>query len=164
MKMRRIDRSGCKSDFASKLLGEADKCRDNPDKTESHRSSIKMHHYDQQHCSHSKGIKVFEQTHNCSVYPLYGTFDLDPIYPLCNRSNLKLLMKSMNGIMKNNSSLLDCLPACVEEIVDTDISFTLLSGEQVDSTSDVWMLGELNKEDVILMEVFFSSSNIEVKN
>ena len=63
----------------------------------------------------------------------------------------------------NKASLLTCPEACIEEQVETSVSFTVLSDDQVQSSSAAWNLTKLNKEDVVIMDLFFSSSEIDVR-
>ena len=162
--MTKTDRSKCKNDLTSQLLGESDQCQDAPDEEEIKKSTIKTKEYNQQHCIKSKGMEMFEAAHKCSIFPLFGTNDLDSPLPMCNRSNIQKLMKMMNKMKKDNATLLTCPKACIEEHVETSVSFTSLSEEQVKSTSTAWNLTKLahSKDDVVIMEVYFSSSQTEV--
>ena len=163
MKGRKTDRSQLNNDFVSTVLGEGDRCRDTPDPVEVNTSSIVVKHYNSQHCTKTKAIKMFEKSNNCSIFPLFGTFDLDSPLPMCNRSVIQKMMKTTkNMMMKENTSDPTCLPACVEEHVELSSSFTVLTGQQVVASSAAWNLTSLQKEDVILMEVFFSSSEVLV--
>ena len=162
MNVKKTDRSKLKEDFISKLLGQPDQCQDTPDEHEAKISSIPMKEYNQQHCIKTKGMKIFEKTHNCSIFPLFGTNDLDSPMPICNITKIQMLMKSMSLMRMNNASLLTCPEACIEEQVVTSVSFTVLSDEQVQSSSAAWNLTKLNKEDVVIMDLFFSSSEIDV--
>ena len=163
--MKKTDRSKCKNDLTSQLLGESDQCQDAPDEEEIKMSSIKTKEYNQQHCIKSKGMKMFEAAHKCSIFPLFGTNDLDSPLPMCGRSNIQKLMKMMSKMKKDNATLLTCPKACIEEHVETSVSFTSLSEEQVKSTSTAWNLTKLahSKDDVVIMEVYFSSSQTEVR-
>ena len=163
MKVKKTDRSKLKEDFISKLIGQTDQCQDTPDEHAGKISSIPMKEYNQQHCIKTKGMQIFENTHNCSIFPLYGSNDLDSPQPICNITKIQLLMKSMTMMRMNNASLLTCPEACIEEKVETIMSFTVLSDHQVQSSSAAWNLTKLNKEDVVIMDLFFSSSEIDVR-
>ena len=160
MKGKKTDRSQLNDDFVSTVLGEGDRCRDTPDPIEVNTSSIAVKYYNSQHCTKSEAVKNFEKRNNCSVFPLFGSFDLDSPLPLCNRSVIQKMMKTLKSMM--NTSHPTCMPACVEEHVELSSSFTVLTDQQVEASTAAWNLTSLQKEDVILMEVFFSSSEVLV--
>ena len=164
MRGKKTDRSQLNDDFVSTLLGEGDRCRDTPDPIEVNTSSIAVKHYNSQHCTKTEGIKMFENINNCSILPLFGSFDLDSPPPMCNRSVIQKMMKTMKSMMmmKKNTTHPTCLPACVEEQVELSSSFTVLTDKQVEASSAAWNLTSLHKEDVILVETFFSSSEVMV--
>ena len=162
MTMRRTDRSKLKDDFTSKLWSKSDQCQDIPDEKENELSSIPIKHYNQQHCAKAKMMKMFQAAHNCTFFPMFATYDLNFSLPLCNRSNAQNIMTMKNMMMKNNSTLLKCPAVCIEEHVDTGISFTILSEEQVETSSIAWNLTKLSKDEIVLMELFFTSLQTQV--
>ena len=73
-------------------------------------------------------------------------------------------MNMMIKMKKDNATQLTCPKACIEEQVETSVSFTMLSEEHIESVSTAWNLTKLanSKDDIVIMEVYFSSSLIEV--
>ena len=81
---------------------------------------------------------MFEKSNNCSIFPLFGTFDLDSPLPMCNRSVIQKMMKTMKSMMmKEDTSDPTCLPACVEEHVELSSSFTVITGQEVVASSAI---------------------------
>ena len=57
----------------------------------------------------------------------------------------------------------DCPLACLEEHIDTDISFTLFSDHAFNTAWKLWNLpGNRTKEDSVWMEIYFKSLTTQV--
>ena len=158
MKLKRIDRRKFGTDVLSNMLLTSDKCQALPDQTENQRSSIPIKHYNQQHCQKTKMLKMFEEKFNCSILAMFGTTDLGNSVPMCNGSNTQKTM----GMMEEMSNL-TCPAACIEENIETSISFTILSDEVFNRAAKAWMLSpDLSKEQTVWMDLYFTSLKTEV--
>ena len=68
-------------------------------------------------------------------------------------------MMDMMSMMTNIS----CPAACIEEYIETSISFTILSDEMFERSVKAWNLpNDFSKEDAVWMNLYFSSLQTEV--
>ena len=69
----------------------------------------------------------------------------------------------MDLVLKKEMSNLTCPAACIEENIDTSISFTILSDEVFNRAAKAWKLSpDLTKEQTVRMDLYFKSQQTEV--
>lgn len=97
-------------------------------------SSLPWKYYNQQHCLRRHHLEQFSAVYNCSALPLYGTLDLaQDSLPVCRRGRMQEVMPRLREMSR---TLRECPLACLEEHINTDISFTLFSDQTFNT---VWM-------------------------
>ena len=81
-------------------------------------------------------------------------------------NNIKEMMSDMEKMGINNDDDEECPPACEEDIIDIDMSFTILTDENFDKGWNMWSQLPRNrtKYDALFMELYFSSLRTQVKN
>ena len=133
-------------------------CQLNPNSSKNHISSIPTVFYNQQHCIKTKKIMKFEESFSCSILSLFRTHDLNMSIPTCNGSDIQQMMSSlskMDGVT--------CPTACIEENIETSISFTIQLKKSFDKTLKTWNLPTgLTKEDTASMDIYFTSLMTDV--
>ena len=107
----------------------------------------------------------------CSMIAMFGTTDLVNTQPLCNRTTMQMMMPILRRTTVNpnpewESHLeTECPEQCLEEFIDTDMSFTLVSNKSHDQAWKLWQLPEgRTKEEAVWMELFFKTLNTHVSS
>ena len=116
-------------------------------------------------------IKKFEKMMGCSMIAMFGTTDLVNTQPLCNRTTMQMMMPILRRTTVNpdpewESHLeTECPEQCLEEFIDTDMSFTLVSDKSHDQAWKLWQLPQgRTKEEAVWMELFFKTLNTHVSS
>ena len=80
-------------------------------------------------------------------------------------NNIKEMMTDMEKMGINNDDDEECHPACEEDIIDIDMSFTILTDENFDKGWNMWSQLPRNrtKYDALFMELYFSSLRTQVE-
>ena len=107
----------------------------------------------------------------CSMIAMFGTTDLVNTQPLCNRTTMQMMMPILRRTTVNpdpewESHLeTECPEQCLEEFIDTDMSFTLVSDQSHERAWKLWQLPDgRTKEDAVWMELFFKTLNTHVSS
>ena len=158
MKKMRTDRTKFGTDFLAKWFSLSDTCQASPDPDLNRLSSIPTEFYNQQHCTKSRKINVFEEKFNCSVMTMLGTNDLNPYYEMCNGTIMQGLMDFIENI-----EVEECPPACIDETVELTQSFTLLSDDLFNRAIISWNLPTgLPKEEAVWIDIYYGSKQTMV--
>ena len=129
MKMKRINRTEFKNDMIFNIWSKSRICQSNPDRSKNHMSTVPTMYYNQQHCITTKKMMKFQESFNCSILSLFRTHDLNMTIPLCNGSNIQQMMSSLSKMDD-----VTCPAACIEENIETSISFTIQSEKLFEKT------------------------------
>ena len=87
-----------------------------------------------------------------------STHDLNMSIPTCNGSNIQQMMSSLSKMDE-----VTCPAACIEENIETSISFTIQSDKLFEKTLKTWNLpAGLTKEDSVTMDLYFTSLMTDV--
>jgi hypothetical protein len=158
MKMKRIDRTDFENDMVYNMLSKSSICQLNPNISKNHFSSIPTVYYNQQNCIKTRKIMKFQESSNCSILSLFRTHDLNMSIPTCNGSNIQQMMSSLSKMDE-----VICPAACIEENIETSISFTIQSDKMFEKTLKTWKLPTgLTKEDSVTMDLYFTSLMTDV--
>ena len=80
--------------------------------------------------------------------------------PVCKRSEMQRVMPMLRAMSKK---LKECPLACLEEHIDTDISFTLFSDKTFSTAWKLWKLpANRTKEDSVWMEIYYKTLTTQV--
>ena len=121
--------------------------------------------YNQNHCQRISILMKFQEMHKCRVAPLYGTLDLEEnaTWPICRRAQMEKMMPTMRAM--EASDLPFCPKACVEDDIEFDLSFTLLSDATFEETWKLWPVPQnYTKFDAVFMDLYFTSLTSQVLN
>ena len=159
MQKKRTDRTKFSEDFVANWLSHSDSCEMSPEEGLNRFSSIPTVFYNQQHCTKTRKINVFERQFNCSIMPMFGIDDLNTSNDLCNGTITQQLTDTTESIEVD-----ECLPACIDETVELTNSFTLFSEDLFKQAVATWHLPDgLLKEDVVWLEIFYGSRFTRVR-
>ena len=153
MTKKRTDRSKFQN-----FWSESDSCQSEASSESQKMSSIPLKYYNQLHCMKAKMFRRFEQTFNCSIDVMFGTNDLYNHLPMCNRSDTEKMMGTMS-----NMTDINCPLSCIEEKIDTSISFTLFSDENFENACRIWkMCDGIEKDSIAMLYFHFTSLQVQV--
>merc|ERR1711953_46493 len=166
---RRLDRSGYSEELDTWGLQEKVLCRSRLDLKDKNESSIPFLSYSQSFCKRKLSIEKFEKMMGCSMLAMFGTTDLVNTQPMCNRTTMQMMMPILRRTSLNpdpvwESHLEDeCPLQCVEEFIDTEMSFSLVSDDSHDRAWKLWPLPQgRTKEEAVWMELFFKTLTVQV--
>ena len=132
-------------------------------------SSVPFLSYSQSFCQRKLSIKKFEGMMGCSMLAMFGTTDLVNTLPMCNRTTMQMMMPILRRSTVNPDAEWEahleeeCPQQCLEEYIDTDMSFNLVSDHSHERAWKLWQLPEgRTKEDAVWMELFFKTLNTHV--
>ena len=132
-------------------------------------SSVPFLSYSQSFCQRKLSIKKFEGLMGCSMLAMFGTTDLVNTLPMCNRTTMQMMMPILRSSTVNPDAEWEahleeeCPQQCLEEYIDTDMSFNLVSDQSHERAWKLWQLPEgRTKEDAVWMELFFKTLNTHV--
>ena len=106
----------------------------------------------------------------CSMLAMFGTTDLVNTRPMCNRTTMQMMMPILRRTSVNPDPVWEshleeqCPLQCVEEFIDTSMSFSLVSDDSHDRAWKLWPLPQgRTKEEAVWMELFFKTLTVQVK-